>query len=459
MAKHGKIKDSGANFVIDPISRKVIVPHVHKSIGTVGDHNSEQITFMCPQIIDGHDVSQCESRYVTWVNANGISGHDELKISQVEQGAEGMIYLSWTIRNGLTATQGIIKFSVHFEDKDENNATSYRWSTTTCKDCDILDSINAVLGAYEAVYVSGDALVFADYNAVKDGTLRLDTNGLIPQGTMEITENGKYEVGRFAEVDVAVSAEIPEITIDENGKITAEANGVSSELQLDAPEITISDQGIVTAEANGVKSEFELDAPTVTVTNSGYAKATSHGKETLLLLGKPSINILDSGSVKAIANNLVESVKLSAEHDPHFLPENIRKGVNIFGVTGSYDYDPLPLVSGTITDTNRDNDVGIVVYYSGYSKTLGESYGVLKDNWYAFTGGSLITKFVKDLPIIIMPSLGARYPLEGVQQSGRTIELIGDVKLVESACDGSLFVVRPTGDNFEVRVPMTPAVG
>ena len=447
MAKHGKIKDSGANFVIDPISRKVIVPHVHKSIGTVGDHNSEQITFMCPQIIDGHDVSQCESRYVTWVNANGISGHDELKISQVEQGAEGMIYLSWTIRNGLTATQGIIKFSVHFEDKDENNATSYRWSTTTCKDCDILDSINAVLGAYEAVYVAGDALVFADYNAVKDGTLRLDTNGLIPQGTMEITENGKYEVGRFAEVDVAVSAEIPEITIDENGKITAEANGVSSELQLDAPEITISDQGVVTAEANGVKSEFELDAPTVTVTNSGYAKATSYGKETMLLLGKPLINVLDNGSVTAIANNLVESVKLSAEHDPHFVPENIRKGVNIFGVTGSYD--PLPLVKGTIyTNSSYSTyQLGCKVVF------LGVWHGTSTTNtqYCSVTLGaneSFTAEFAKDTPIVLMPVNNS-----GVQQLSAYCDPDQtDSKLIFSADDGSLFAVRPTDDNFSIHI-------
>lgn len=258
MAKHGKVKDSGAYFVINPASRKVIVPHVHKSIGTVGDHNSEQITFECPQMIDGHDISQCASRYVTWVNVRGEVGHDELQITQVEQGTEGMLYLSWTVRNGLTVAKGIIQFSVHFEDFDDDGNILYRWGTATCKDCEILDSVNAVLGAYKAVYVAGDTLVFADYNFVKDGVLKIETNGLIPEGILSITENGTFDVGRYAQVDVAVDENPPEITISKEGKITAKDGDATSEVQL------------------------------------------------------------------------------SNKHDPDFIAENIKSGVNIFGIQGTF---------------------------------------------------------------------------------------------------------------------------
>ena len=192
------VKDSGEYFVINPTLRKVTVPHAHKAIGTVGDHNSEQVTFECPKTIDGHDVSKCARHYVTWVNADGDIGHDELQMVQVNQGTEGKIYLSWTIRNPLTVARGVIRFSIHFEDAE------YRWSTTTCKDCDILDSINSVLGVYESIYVSGDALVIANYTPVTDGTLSLEANAIIPEGTMEITDNGTYDVREVAQVDVAV---------------------------------------------------------------------------------------------------------------------------------------------------------------------------------------------------------------------------------------------------------------
>ena len=281
MANHRGVKDSGEYFVISPISRKVTVPHAHKSIGTVGDHNSEQITFECPRIVDGHDVSQCASRYITWINVNGEIGHDELQIAQVEQGTEGMIYLSWTIRNPLTVAKGVVQFSVHFEDIDEEENTVYRWSTATCRDCDILDSINGVLGAYEAIYVSGETLVFSDYTPVKEGVFHVETDGLIPEGTKRIESNGVYDVGEFAQVDVAVGAHAPQITVQEGGLIIAKEGGVESQEQL------------------------------------------------------------------------------SAEHNPNFVAENIKKNVNIFGVEGNYA--PIPKISvsdkGLITATADSESV------------------------------------------------------------------------------------------------------
>lgn len=232
MAKHGKIKDSGAYFVIDPASRKVTVPHAHKAISTVGDHNSEQVTFECPKTIDGHDIALCDYRYVTWINVNGEVGHDELQIVQVDDGREGMIYLSWTIRNGLTVAKGVVQFSIHFECKEDNNIPIYRWSTTTCKDCEILDSINAGLGVYQSVYVVGNRLVFDDYNVVKDGVLKLETKGVIPEGILDINENGTYNVGKYAQVKVSVDESPPEISISKDGKVTARDGDAISEIQL-----------------------------------------------------------------------------------------------------------------------------------------------------------------------------------------------------------------------------------
>lgn len=340
MAKHGRIKDSGAYFVIDPISRRITVPHAHKSIGTVGDHNSEQITFMCPQEIDGHDVSQCARRYVTWINVLGEVGHDELHIVQVEQSAEKMLYLSWTIRNSLTVAKGVISFSVHFEDVDDNDATLYRWSTATCKDCDILDSINAVVGAFEEVYVAGDALVFSNYNPVKDGVLKIETNGLIPKGTLEIKENGKFPVGEYAEVDVAV-----------------------------------------------------------------------HTKD-----------------------------------DPDFIPENIKKGVNILGVEGAYD--PLPLVSGTIKVDRKsaNKPVDLQVYYSGCSNESDEI--ILSNSCTVADSTQFNANFVKDSLIIIKPVQG----IGGSPQGGMYIEIDSDAELITQAKDNFMFVIKPKSNNFNITI-------
>lgn len=264
MAKHSGVKDSGEYFVITPASRKITVPHIHKAIGTVGDHNSEQITFMCPQMVDGHDISQCHNRYVTWVNVNGESGHDELQVVQPEYSTEGMIYLAWTIRNALTVAKGIVQFSIHFEDFDENKNTLYRWSTTTCKDCEILESINGLIATYEAVYVAGDTLVFADYTPVTDGEVEINTT-IVPTGNLKITENGTHAVGEYASVEVCVNYD--ELFCKVDYEFDAIADGLVTKLTFD---------GVLNGVINtGMKSHEIIINPdnlrgTIIVSKGGY---------------------------------------------------------------------------------------------------------------------------------------------------------------------------------------------
>ena len=173
MMNHSGIIDSGIHFQIIPNTRKIVVPSAYKVIGTVGEHLAEQLTFKCPKLVDGHEIVNCASKYITWQNVNGGIGHDELK--NLTEDDENL-YFTWDVPDGLTVAKGFVSFSVHFEDVDANGATLYRWGTTTCSECEILDSINANLGKYEAVYVVGDILVFADYNLVKNNTVSINTN-------------------------------------------------------------------------------------------------------------------------------------------------------------------------------------------------------------------------------------------------------------------------------------------
>ncbi len=240
MATHSGIRDDGLRFQIVPSTRKITVPASHKVIGTVGDHMSEQITIMCPLTIDGHDIMGCARKFITWKNVSGDVGHDELVFIEKD---EEYAYFTWTIRDGLTVASGMVQFSVHFEDTDDSGVVVYRWSTAPCTDCEILDSVNAVLGAYKAIYVAGDTLVIADYNPVKDGTLSLDSAGIIPSGTLEITEEGEYDVGQYAAVNVTVPGlyEDPTIEVDEStGLITATANGKESTAQVVIPSCTVT---------------------------------------------------------------------------------------------------------------------------------------------------------------------------------------------------------------------------
>lgn len=378
MAQHNVIKDKGEYFVIDPAAYAVRVPTTHRIIGTEENHLSEQITFVCPQIIDGHDISQCGRHYVSWLNTEGTPGHDELKIDRIE---DDNVYFAWDVRNGLTLKKGVVQFSVHFEDMSSADGSRlYKWSTATCSQCEILGCINAALGTYEAVYVAGDTLVFADYNPVKDSALEIGS-AMVPDGTITLTKDGEYDVAKYAQAVVKTSPEAPRISVSPTGEITATDGAVECKLQL------------------------------------------------------------------------------SAEHDADFVAENIKKGVNIFGVEGTFKHD-IPLVSGQIANTNTGViDSGfqyLLVHYSGCEDGTGDV------DFSAFHkiphGHTFSAQFVKGSVITIQSAwdynTGTVRPTDhtklGVTSNVEQVHL--DENPLDTAKHPDIYIFKPTGDGFVIQV-------
>lgn len=126
---HSGVLDDGAKLQIVPSTRQITVPSSVATVGTEGEHRAEQLTFQCPKIIDGHDVSACASHYISWTNAAGESGKYKIKDIWVD---ESMMYFHWLIKKKITAVAGGIVFSVHFVDYGENGEVLYRRSTTNC---------------------------------------------------------------------------------------------------------------------------------------------------------------------------------------------------------------------------------------------------------------------------------------------------------------------------------------
>lgn len=248
--RNNGIKDAGVPLVVDPFTRKVTVPATERVIGVVGDHCSEQVTFQIPRMIDNHDMASSTRRYVAWRNVDGEPGTDELAITE---STKDHILLGWTIRDRLALSKGLVDFSLHFEcwGKDEHGVEKliYKWGTHTCSACEILDAVNAKLGAYAAIYIDGETLVFADYTPVADEKIDL-TSCVVPKDTLEITEAGTHDVGSYAYAEVKGVYDTPDIIV-EAGIVTAEANGLTAHKELETPVIAIVD-GKVTATANGL---------------------------------------------------------------------------------------------------------------------------------------------------------------------------------------------------------------
>lgn len=177
MILHSGIKDDGNNFQIVPSTRKIVVPPSHKVIGTVGSHNSEQTTFQCPRMIDGHDVAACSDHFVCWVNADGIYGRYDIENISVD---DEYMYLTWVIDGGVTASAGYVSFAIHFEDKDADNKLLYSWGTAECTECEVLSTIKGASG-------------------------NSNNGSIIIGGTLDITANGVYDVSSYAYVNVSVA--------------------------------------------------------------------------------------------------------------------------------------------------------------------------------------------------------------------------------------------------------------
>lgn len=127
------IYDTDAHFCIDPSTRSITALSDKLTLIQY-DHNCERYTFEIPRIIEGHDMSDCDSVEIHFDNISKdrkTTNHDfytvvDLKVSEEDS---SIVIFSWLISEAATQLVGKLRFSIHFECFNDDGTRTYGLNT------------------------------------------------------------------------------------------------------------------------------------------------------------------------------------------------------------------------------------------------------------------------------------------------------------------------------------------
>ena len=169
MAHKHTVTDGDKYFVIDPVTRK-ITNSSEKLTLMQRDHNSERFTFSIPKMVDGHDMSSCNSVKVHYLNVelaelvkedeeetnaksneekeifyeptgNVYAGLYESTDIAVDASDKEKVICSWLISRNATQYFGELNFCVRFACVASDGTEDYGWSTDIYTGVKIIDGI------------------------------------------------------------------------------------------------------------------------------------------------------------------------------------------------------------------------------------------------------------------------------------------------------------------------------
>ena len=204
------IKDMDPYFKIDVNTRAIINKSTNKTAVMQFDHNSERFTFSLPKIIENHDMLECDSITVHYLNIDlttneKITGIYPITDIRIDPEDETKAYCTWLLSRNVTNQAGALSFLLRFECVDDAGNITYSWSTDIFKGISVSAGIDNTDEVYEQSvdvleqwkkdldnkYVTSDKLskvaTSGSYNDLKDKpeTLRGKYNDLTDKPTSE----------------------------------------------------------------------------------------------------------------------------------------------------------------------------------------------------------------------------------------------------------------------------------
>lgn len=170
MALIHQVYDTDAHFKIDPVTRVIKNESSGKNVLIQGDHNSERFTFEIPKLIDGHDMSKCNSVQVHYIN---IDSNDKTRTSadvydvndlQISPEDAEVVICSWLIDGNATKYAGSLAFLLKFKCVDTDGSVSYVWNTARYSSISVssgIDNGEAVVEEHSDILAQWEARIAA----------------------------------------------------------------------------------------------------------------------------------------------------------------------------------------------------------------------------------------------------------------------------------------------------------
>lgn len=147
-------------------NRKFILPEdFNTTIAYEGDVNSQIITFKCPKIYEGHDLSQCDTKRLRWMNEKG--GREGSSVLQSENGDDSTFLLKWEAPAEAFNHAGTLNISITLSDYVDGKL-AFSWNTAALKSLQVGETLDRV---GEKINQEN----FLEYMPAKDEILTIDT--------------------------------------------------------------------------------------------------------------------------------------------------------------------------------------------------------------------------------------------------------------------------------------------
>lgn len=145
MAHKHSVYDSDTHFQINGTTRTIQNASSKKTMLVQFDHDSERFTFEVPRVIEGHDMSECDSVQVHYINIDAktkVESKGVYNVTDMQISPEGddVVIFSWLISQKATQYIGKLNFLIRFSCYDEGKL-SYAWHTAPYGGISVSDGI------------------------------------------------------------------------------------------------------------------------------------------------------------------------------------------------------------------------------------------------------------------------------------------------------------------------------